>query len=514
MGIRVDALLVRLPEYEWTLGRHAQESLGIGYVAASLRERGFSVEIINAPLLGWSRTEALGEIRKRRAHLIGFSMPAQAGFYPLTGFIRDLRSRGGGAHITVGGIAATLAHESLLRQHAGIDSVVLGEGEETAPELMGHISLGTDWRDIPGIATMGTRKVIRNPLRPLIPNLDALSLPARDTVPLALRIDHEVPIMASRGCAARCRYCAITSFYRLCRGPVWRMRDPDRVAEEMAALRRDYGAYKFSFIDDDFLGPGRRGEEHATAIARAIRRRRLDVRFTILCRPDNTKGGVIRELKDAGLVTAFVGVESAHGPTLDWFGKRTTLAQSLAAVERFHRYGVKVEVGLMLFHPYSTLGEVAEGLAALREMDSVNITNFFDELAIYDGTPLWDELKGKGIIRRRRNEDGLYPYRILDRKAEMLRRIFFRVFSFARHSDALFPNPPARIPESVNRLHKRWSSDLLDVAEGIVTEFVRLTPAQLALRLSQMADHYARRVAQLDSAYAKLLAIQAGHSGK
>ena len=129
----LDALLVRLPEYEWTLACHAQESLGLGYVAASLRRHGYAVEIVNAPLLGWSRADTLRELRKRRARLIGFSLPAQAGFYYLVDFIRDLRRQGEQGHITVGGIAATLAHASLLKPGGGVDSIVLGEGEETAP---------------------------------------------------------------------------------------------------------------------------------------------------------------------------------------------------------------------------------------------------------------------------------------------------------------------------------------------------------------------------------------------
>ena len=109
---------------------------------------------------------------------------------------------------------------------------------------------------MPGIAYRGRDNECHYSLRPLVRDLDSLPLPARDTTPLALRIDHEIPILASRGCVGRCRYCAIASFYRQCRGAPWRRRDPAQVAEELRVLCDQYRAYKFSFVDDDFLGPG------------------------------------------------------------------------------------------------------------------------------------------------------------------------------------------------------------------------------------------------------------------
>ena len=80
------------------------------------------------------------------------------------------------------------------------DYVVLGEGEETLPELVKVIQEGRDPEKVRGIAyrDSGTGKVVITPKRPYV-NLDILSL----FDPEKLR----APIEISRGCPWGCKYC-------------------------------------------------------------------------------------------------------------------------------------------------------------------------------------------------------------------------------------------------------------------------------------------------------------------
>ena len=80
------------------------------------------------------------------------------------------------------------------------DYVVLGEGEETLPELVKVLQEGDDPRKIRGIAykDSGTGKIVITPKRPYV-NLD--SYPCFD--PKKLR----APIEISRGCPWGCKYC-------------------------------------------------------------------------------------------------------------------------------------------------------------------------------------------------------------------------------------------------------------------------------------------------------------------
>jgi len=86
------------------------------------------------------------------------------------------------------------------------DYVVLGEGEETLPELVKVLQEGGDPRKIRGIAykDSGTGKIVITPKRPYI-NLD--SYPCFD--PKKLR----APIEISRGCPWGCKYCQIPRLF-------------------------------------------------------------------------------------------------------------------------------------------------------------------------------------------------------------------------------------------------------------------------------------------------------------
>src|SRR3954447_19911372 len=45
-----------------------------------------------------------------------------------------------------------------------------------------------------------------------------------------------LPVLASRGCARRCSFCSIHTFYRTAPGKIVRVRKPEKVIEEMLDL--------------------------------------------------------------------------------------------------------------------------------------------------------------------------------------------------------------------------------------------------------------------------------------
>jgi len=61
-----------------------------------------------------------------------------------------------------------------------------------------------------------------------------------------------LPLLASRGCARRCSFCSIHTFYRTARGKVVRVRAADQVVEEMCMLYDERGVRVYLFQDDDF----------------------------------------------------------------------------------------------------------------------------------------------------------------------------------------------------------------------------------------------------------------------
>jgi len=107
-------------------------------------------------------------------------------------------------------------------------------------------------------------------------------------------------------------------------GREWRSRSPGSVVDEIQHLQRQYGVERINFLDDEFIGVGRRGRERALAIGEEIVRRRLHVSFNITCRPDSLDSDVLRALKGAGLEWVDVGVESWVARQLALYGKRVS----------------------------------------------------------------------------------------------------------------------------------------------------------------------------------------------
>src|SRR5262249_8932866 len=155
----------------------------------------------------------------------------------------------------------SLCHDELLRHFPEIDSVVRYEGELTLVNLVKQLSTGINWRETPGIAYLSEDRVVVTEPRALIPDLDSLPFPHRPYKAGQLGRFPMLPLLASRGCARRCSFSSIHTFYRTAPGRVVRVRKPAKVIEEMLHLHRDYGVRVFLFQDDDFPlwgNPGRR----------------------------------------------------------------------------------------------------------------------------------------------------------------------------------------------------------------------------------------------------------------
>src|SRR5262249_12475289 len=133
-----------------------------------------------------------------------------------------------------------------------LDSVALFEGEFTLLELVDHLSVGKDWRNVPGLAYRNREQVVTTPLRPLIADLDVLPYPDRDFKPVMTLGHPIIPLLASRGCARTCSFCSIQTFYRTAPGRIVRTRKPSNVVAEMESLYEERGATIFLFQDDDF----------------------------------------------------------------------------------------------------------------------------------------------------------------------------------------------------------------------------------------------------------------------
>jgi anaerobic magnesium-protoporphyrin IX monomethyl ester cyclase len=376
-----------------------QGNLGLGYLAATLEEQGYHVDVVDfedAP------AGILATIRRAGPVLVGFSLIFQFYVHRFEALARYLRAHAVDCHFTMGGHFPSLSSKETLTLVPQLDSVVRFEGELTLLELVDVLSTGCDWRSVEGIAYRDGGEIHETPLRPLLADLDELPYPHRVVETRSVLGRTSAQLIASRGCARTCSFCSIHMFYRLAPGKVVRTRRPAEVAREMRMLRDEQGATVFLFQDDDFPIFGPAWHRWCRALLNEIRRQELvgNILWKINCRADAVDPELFAEMQDAGLYMVYMGLESGSDKGLKTLHKQTTVAENIRAVEILKELGILFDFGFMMLDPSSTFESILDNVAFLRRIvGDGSAAAEFCRMIPYDGTPIKDELDRAGRLR-------------------------------------------------------------------------------------------------------------------
>lgn len=425
MGKRETQVLLINPPYP-ALEKPFQEHLALGYLASSLRQKGVVTKIIDANLQGLNIRQTIKKALELNPFLTGITVTYQDSFKYAARLASELKQSGYKGKIILGGIFPTLASKEILTDFPQIDLIVRGEGEETLFETWQAAKEGKELKGVAGIAFREGKKVVVNPPRPLIENLDLLPDPSRDTLSLVLKQGGCISVSSSRGCFGSCSFCSIYSFYRIQPGKNYRYRSAERVLSEIERLVKETGEQKVMFVDAEFVGPGDKGKERALALAEGILRQNLKIRFRIEARADNVDEEVFKALKGAGLAYVFLGVESGIQKVLDRFHKKTTVEESLKAIQVLKKLGIPTGIGFIMFDPYTTLSEVIENAEFLEKTgipySQLAITvSPAAKLIVFTGTEAQKKLAREGVLKGNYLS---YHYKIPDFKARFLQKLF------------------------------------------------------------------------------------------
>lgn len=376
------------------------EHLGLAYLSSFLEKSGYAVSLFDSALLKWPENDLAEKIIAAKPCLVGFSLFVNNA-RPVLQFIHELRLKGCTSHITLGGHHATFNCREILKDNPGVDSVVRGEGEEALADLVGRILTGQAWQTLANVAYLDeTGKVKMNPCRPLLKELDALPFPSRKPYARTLESTKIAAMVSGRGCYGDCSFCSIRAFYRLSPGKIWRWRSPGNVVDEMEEVIRNFGVTSFIFLDDNFLGPGRKGQKRARAIAAEIMERRLAIKWHIACRSNDVDYDTLKILQEAGLMRVDLGVESWVPRQLALYNKGITVAENEKAMAVLQRLNLDYALFLIPLDPYITKAEL---LANLQAMDRAGLEHFFEgsclhRLELFKGTTIQKRLQADGLL--------------------------------------------------------------------------------------------------------------------
>jgi len=241
----------------------------------------------------------------------------------------------------------------LRENHAFIDYIVRGEGEETMVELMDALSKGVDVSRVKGIAYWYANRVVLTAVRPYIKDLDSLSM-AWDLIdwPIYTYKPMEGSILAivssSRGCNQQCTFCSQQLFWQR----KWRGRSAENFVGELEYLRDTYGVNVVMISDETpTLDRGRWERILDLLIERKVGTKILmETRVDDIIRDED----IMWKYKKAHIDHIYVGVEATTQEALDIFKKDIKVEHSKRALDLINGQDIVTETSFVLGMPDDT----------------------------------------------------------------------------------------------------------------------------------------------------------------
>ena len=368
-----------------------------GYAAAMLEAQGHEVEIIEGYLDGLGLNEVKDKVEAFAPDMLGVHMVYHWKLdKDLMGFLDSVKINNSIKHITAYGFYPTIAYKEIVRDFRAVDTVVLGEHEETMAELAKSVDAGNGYDNVKGLAFLKGDSVVFE-RRDLISDLDAMPAPVRTHA--LMRLD-EVNILGSRGCYGGCTFCYINPFYDA-KGIKWRPRSPENIMLEIDEIMATHGKRSFYFTDPNFFGPGKKGQARALEIAALLKER--DLTFGIEGRVNDIHDETIGPLVEAGLRHILIGLESGRDDSLKRMNKMTTVAENERALEVLRRHGIEPNVGFIMFEPDSAVSDIRENFEFLKRNEllknlSITANMLYHHQIVLRGTSAYAGLKASGRL--------------------------------------------------------------------------------------------------------------------
>jgi anaerobic magnesium-protoporphyrin IX monomethyl ester cyclase len=300
----------------------------------------------------------------------------------ITGIVRSISS----ASVIWGGIHPTLSPEICIQE---ADMVCIGEGEDAFTELVTALRDEADYRHIKNLWINNSGTIVKNPMRPLIQDLDRLPFPAygRDSFYFigSNKVIREDPtladpilaVMPARGCPFTCSYCVNSLLRPMYKGlgRFSRRRSVDNIIAEMQTILAIPGNRKriVEFHDENFGTDGTWLAEFETRYPVEI-----GLPFKVQYNPKLIKPSMIARLAKSGLHRVKFGIEAGtdyiRNRVFDRPGKNTEILQLAREIAR---YDLKVRYDLILDNPYDSEESLKETIRLLLQLSHPRRFNLY-----------------------------------------------------------------------------------------------------------------------------------------
>lgn len=371
------------------MNRRLWYPIGICYVAASLVNSGFDVEIIDVIGENLSKNGFKKRLANCHADCFGIGGLIMA-FNNVVEIAQMIRKNYPTSFIFAGNTVGSTIPEILLR-NSTINTIVIGEGESTTVNLVKAVENGGKCEDVKGIV-FKNGDIIETPPQPAIENLDDLHYPAWNLIPMNnyfKNIGRKVyPISSVRGCPYNCIFCCKTFIgYRV------RSRSPESIIKELIEVKKRYDINSFAFFDDLFLYNKKRAIKFCDLKAESPLK---GMEWTASARVDSIDEKIVIALKKAHCVELGIGFESGSQQVLDFYKKGITVEQCQNAVDLCREHGIDMSGASFMIGAPNEIRETVKESVDFCKKNGLRYEPHF--VTPYPKTVLYDYALQKGLI--------------------------------------------------------------------------------------------------------------------
>ena len=367
--------------------------LGLAFIAASLRDQGHQIKIIDFEVHGWPMSRVSQEIQKFQPDVIG-----------MTAYISNMKRCAAVAKIAkqvdpnitviLGGPQVTIFPDEAFNAPE-IDIIVLSEGEIIVRNVMNALNdegllskvKGIHFRRKDGTVQKNNRDI-------LIDNLDLFPSPALDLYdldkyypPVYIRGKKVAHLLGSRGCPFLCTFCET----KLTFGRSFRYHSTERVLSDLERLINQ-GYKSFQFYDDVFTVNKKRAAE----LCYGIIEKGWKIQWMCYTRTNTVDQDILNLMRRAGCYMISYGLESANNSLLKLIKKGITVETHIESIRMTKKAGIQVTATFMLGLPTETPEQTENTIRFALEnaIDSA----IFGITEPYPGTELWVDAQKYGYF--------------------------------------------------------------------------------------------------------------------
>lgn len=353
-------------------GALKEEPLGTMLLATILRKRGVSVDVLQFYHFGDAEKfeafleNATTQILEKQPKIVSFYTRCDT-YHVTLKLAQQIKAQRSDIWVVFGGPQSDITALDTVREIPYVDFVCCGEGETTVYPLFSSLIEGEPDLTVPGLVYRKDGEVVCNPRPQLIEDLD--TLPEIDYSLLQYTNAHFLggvdmfPIDVGRGCPFGCTYCSTKTFW----GRKYRLKSPQRIADEVRSIHERFGFTSFLFEHDMFTMRRKQVVETCKLL------KQLDFPVTWRCsaRLDCLDEELIDIMVDAGLQSLFIGIETGSARMQKLINKNLKLEHVDPMLSYILSKGLRVTASFIYGFPEETEEDAAQTAAMVARLEKL-----------------------------------------------------------------------------------------------------------------------------------------------